>query len=150
MFPIQKIMKEWLSNKCENDEHVERNLRKLIIQDKQLLREINILIQNGTVSEIQDYVIIEIQKLIDSFIESKNLIINLCKRCKSKDLFNTHNIEHHICKKCSRDILKVSYKNITEGKKYNPEQRNVSVHNTSICNSCGFPIDTLGRCGCSD
>lgn len=98
MFPIQKIMKEWLSNKCENDEQVELKLRRLIIQDKQLLRKINDQIQKGTKPLTQGFIVREIQDLIEGFMESRKLYIYPCKLCGKKEIFNTHKVDYHLCK----------------------------------------------------
>lgn len=117
MLPIKKEMSEWLNGLCDNDQRIIDKIRRLLIENKPLLRAINIDFQNGNTQLIKDS--------IESFLESKNIYITNCKYCRRKEVFNSLSIESHVCTKCVKEIT------------VNPQ------HNRKKCLYCDSPVMSI-------
>ncbi len=71
-------LKKWLSNFCANELHVEKELRKLILLDKNLVSMINEVYNDN---HNENNVVFQIEFLIRNFINNNNILMRKCNYC---------------------------------------------------------------------
>ncbi len=89
-------MTEWLDNFCGNDKKIIEDVRTMLKANKPLFDTINREFSQGNMQNIKES--------IKSYLDSKNVYIEDCKYCKSKQIFREISVETHICDSCEKNL----------------------------------------------
>jgi len=140
MIPMEDVqidLKKWLSDYCGNVQEYEFQVRTLIRQDKNLIRDIN--------SAYSSRDIVRIQERIKGFLKEEKVFIKTCKKCENVNYISSpykpdEIIANRKCEKCSHWLF---------GKKAEIQEFKVNADSTPVtkkclyCNSLVLPPNTL-------
>ncbi|MGM0878886.1 MAG: hypothetical protein ACQEWV_30525 [Bacillota bacterium] len=126
MSGIQTELKEWIAKLSGNDPECEQKIRKLLDQDKDLIKEINVAYEDRNVKRVQH--------LIKSSLLEKNVIVRACKVCSKMNFISSNDLINGInCEQCHQVLLRSD--NVK-----NNEVENKSTEGKRNCVSCGKPV----------
>ncbi|MFF2290474.1 hypothetical protein [Peribacillus butanolivorans] len=117
MSVVLSQLKEWIFELSGNDTECEQKLRELLLQDKQLVRNINIAYNDSNIPRIHN--------LIKGYLSAKNIIVRTCKVCNKKNFISSDYLIGIKCEQChqlllepmKRETIKVKEKTLKEERK---------------------------------
>ncbi|MEH7483959.1 hypothetical protein V7157_23410 [Neobacillus drentensis] len=145
MGEIKTELAEWIADFCGNDEECEQKLRKLMLQDKELVRSINVAFNSGNVPRIQ--------QLIKNYLSDKRMIIRTCKACNKKNFISSHNLVGMKCEQCDQLLLQPKKVDTDKVEVVKLESKPIIKEQERKCIYCGNPVSlTYSRVcsGCSE
>jgi hypothetical protein len=134
MSALQTELKDWIAGISGNDRDCEQRIRKLLLQDKSLLKDINLAYKDKNV--------IRVKRLIQNFLAEHKIIVRTCKYCKKKNMISSDYLVDAECEQCHKNLLGTT--KIDSSKGINCEH-DVMLNEKKKCIYCGKPVSSISN-----